>query len=642
MKTNQKGNIWRRATGKIRYLSDRLFAYRKAIMFDKMVVRYDMSPSDRLSIHVASEEDVKNEEYKDIWNSKEEALAELKKGNILFLVKDKGANILYGWAELRSASIPYLGVHDMAIPEEIVYMSGLYVPPEYRGRFLTVRATKLMQNFLLDNTKAKKMFYVLSPDNYVFKNGLELYGNRPYQHVTYVKMFGFRVYIVRPLRGDLSSRPEVFFNSCKFWDRYSDILGSEIPYENSDRRGRIKIAFVGSNDILDKNSLSGSAYLCAKLLEKHCGEVDYIHNFRPNKITVKYLITNVFNIFTWIYILQKSKEIFWKVLGRSFVWEKTPLVSKYYGRMIGRRLKGKDYDLIFSDKGSFCIAYLDTKVPIIYQTDATFKAMENYYPEFMNPSKGFAHGGNDVEKRALEKASLVITTSKWAADSMSKDYGVSKDKISIVPRTAVIRQTLAREAILQEKGRDMCRLLFVGVDWARKGGDIAVETVDWLNREGIRSRLIVCGCTPPKKYSFNPYIEAAGFLDKKTLEGKSKMEELFLSAHFFILPTRAECLAQVFCEASAYGLPILAANTGGIPSIVKDGRNGFLLGLSSRGLDYGMMVKQLWSDDGRYQALRRDTRQMFEDELSSAVWEQSMVKAIKSVIPKIEERHFCK
>jgi glycosyltransferase involved in cell wall biosynthesis len=92
-------------------------------------------------------------------------------------------------------------------------------------------------------------------------------------------------------------------------------------------------------------------------------------------------------------------------------------------------------------------------------------------------------------------------------------------------------------------------------------------------------------------------------------------------------------MGQVFCEASAYGLPILATNTGGVSSVVLEGKNGYLLGLSSRGDAYGGLIQQIWEDAGQYEAMRRSARQLFDDKLSPEVWERSFLEAIRSVIP---------
>lgn len=319
------------------------------------------------------------------------------------------------------------------------------------------------------------------------------------------------------------------------------------------------------------------------------------------------------------------------------MWEKTIAVSRYYAKIIEQRLRGKHYDIIFAEKGSFCIAYLDTKIPVIYETDATFKAMEGYYPEFSPVSRDFSEGGNIVEKSALEKAALVIAVSQWAADSMMRDYGISGNKIEVItcpPNFDVIPPV---SDVLKKKEHDICGLLFVGVDWERKGGDIAADAVDWLNREGIRAKLFICGCIPPRQYLRNSHIEVMGFLDKNTEEGGHKLQNVFLSSHFLILPTRAECFGQALAEASAFALPIITTNTGGIPSVVFDGQNGFLLDLNAKGSDFGKVIKELWEDTVRYDALRSSARKVFEERLSSKVWVESMRRAIEKALGKSQD-----
>jgi glycosyltransferase involved in cell wall biosynthesis len=146
-----------------------------------------------------------------------------------------------------------------------------------------------------------------------------------------------------------------------------------------------------------------------------------------------------------------------------------------------------------------------------------------------------------------------------------------------------------------------CRLLFVGVDWARKGGAIAVETARLLNEMGVNTKLTVVGCQPEGVVP--EYVEVLGFVNKGSSEGRQQLKELYRRASFFILPTRAEAAGIVFCEASAFGLPVLTFRTGGVEDYVRDGINGVCLPNGSRPTEFAATAMGLLKDSDQYSAL---------------------------------------
>ena len=103
-------------------------------------------------------------------------------------------------------------------------------------------------------------------------------------------------------------------------------------------------------------------------------------------------------------------------------------------------------------------------------------------------------------------------------------------------------------------------------------------------------------------------------------EERRRFERLWTEADFFILPSRCECAGVVYCEAAAYGLPSLATRTGGVPSIVAEGRNGYTLPPAEGGEAYAERIASLVDDPAAYEALCESSRREFEERLNWDSW----------------------
>jgi glycosyltransferase involved in cell wall biosynthesis len=63
------------------------------------------------------------------------------------------------------------------------------------------------------------------------------------------------------------------------------------------------------------------------------------------------------------------------------------------------------------------------------------------------------------------------------------------------------------------------------------------------------------------------------------LEGLSQRElaACYAAAEIFALPSTGEGFGLVFLEAMAFGKPVVGADAGGIPDLIRDGSNGLLI-----------------------------------------------------------------
>ena len=96
-----------------------------------------------------------------------------------------------------------------------------------------------------------------------------------------------------------------------------------------------------------------------------------------------------------------------------------------------------------------------------------------------------------------------------------------------------------------------------------------------------KSLLVLVGKGDDKgeeEISLKEQVERAGLEDKVRFLGwRPDVDEIMGCFDIFVLPSLNEGMGRVLVEAMAAGLPIVASRVGGIPDLVKDGKNGLLV-----------------------------------------------------------------
>jgi len=141
-------------------------------------------------------------------------------------------------------------------------------------------------------------------------------------------------------------------------------------------------------------------------------------------------------------------------------------------------------------------------------------------------------------------------------------------------------------------------LLFVGLDWARKGGDIAVAALDQLLAQNLDARLTVVGRCP-ERHATHPAIRHVGFLNKAKPRDRARLTKLYSEAHLLVLPSRGDCTPMVVAEAMAHGTPVLATDTGGIAEQIG-GAGGRVLAQYSTPGQWAEAITQMTRNRDQY------------------------------------------
>ncbi|KUG07233.1 hypothetical protein ASU33_12730 [Solirubrum puertoriconensis] len=343
-------------------------------------------------------------------------------------------------------------------------------------------------------------------------------------------------------------------------------------------------------------------------LEEHVGDVDYL-----GPVSLRYLFALGDRL---------NRVIGWLTGGKRYHYSTSVLVSWLYAALFWFKLRRKRYDFIFAPAAYTEFAFLRTNLPIVYCADSTLAQLIGYYDGMSALLPISKKELNYIEQRAINKASLLLYSSQWAAQSAKDTFGAPERMVEVVPFGANLTQIPDRQTVLQHTKTSRCELLFVGVEWKRKGGEIAVETLAELSRLQVDAHLTICGCVPPPEliHNMQDKLTVIPFLDKNDPVQLQRLNALYEAADFFILPTRAECAAIAFCEASAFGVPSFTTETGGIADFVVNNENGYRLSLSARGHDYAQAIKRVWDDDALYYSLREKSRNLYEQRLNWDAW----------------------
>ncbi len=379
----------------------------------------------------------------------------------------------------------------------------------------------------------------------------------------------------------------------------------------------MKIAYLTSYASDDLGKWSGTGYFMHRALRESGLAVTSVGRLRNLRLPISIM----------------KKLFYGKLRDLQYLVDRDAALLRSYARQAERRLSAMACDLVFSP-GTLPLAELNCARPMVFWTDATFAGLLDFYPEYTGLCGETLRSGQAAEQAALDKCSLAIYSSEWAAASALANYRVDSDKVKVVPFGANLEDAPdARriDAMVESRPTTPVQLLFVGVDWQRKGGDTALATAGELNRRGLETHLHVVGCRPPVEPA-PAWLHVHGRLDKGRPDDWSRLKGLLAAAHFLIVPTRAECFGLVFAEASAFALPSLTFRVGGTASAVFDGENGFLFKVDQTGQDYAEKILEAIGDRERYEALCRSSFECYQKCLNWRVAGGSVRRLLETTV----------
>jgi glycosyltransferase involved in cell wall biosynthesis len=381
----------------------------------------------------------------------------------------------------------------------------------------------------------------------------------------------------------------------------------------------LSLVFYDINDVLAKSFWAGTAAHIIHALRRRGHRVAVVGPHIPFlRRCIKWV---VYRYYLWLRrkYYHVDRDVFW-------TWVYTQI-----GNL--KLLRHRNADAILTCSPPFT-AYLKAKPPIVLLTDCTWEQLIETYPHFhpsRQPSR-IVQGGLHLDRVVFGRRDLrYVFASNWAADRVRTDFGVRPEQFSVFPFGANFEvepsESVVAEAIAR-RGQGPCRLLFVGRDWDRKGGPLAVAIVSALREQGINAELHIIGCSPEDLPAF---ARAYGLLSKDRAEDRAFIEKMYTECDFFLMPVRAEAQGIVFNEAAAYGLPVIATDVGGVSAVVRSGEWGLLLPAEAPADEYATWIREHYSDRAAYTRLAESARRDYRSRLSLDVYVDRLVDVLRGL-----------
>jgi len=192
----------------------------------------------------------------------------------------------------------------------------------------------------------------------------------------------------------------------------------------------------------------------------------------------------------------------------------------------------------------------------------------------------------------LNQADLVLTTSPQLKKELEDNgvnnvdvwrKGVDVDVFNPSYRTEQMRNTLT------DGNPEDPLMIYVG----RLGAEKKLKALKSVLEATPNLRLAIVG-KGPQMEELQDYFKGTNTVFTGLLQGE-ELSQAFASADVFAMPSDSETLGFVVLESMASGVPVVGAKAGGIPNLIQDGENGYLVPVKDGWVDPDIFLSRVQS-----------------------------------------------
>lgn len=176
----------------------------------------------------------------------------------------------------------------------------------------------------------------------------------------------------------------------------------------------------------------------------------------------------------------------------------------------------------------------------------------------------------NFEKSLYHSMDLIFPMSEWLRKSFIEDFECDPDKVITVG--AGINLEYVPE--IEHKDYSRPNILFIGVDFERKGGKTLLEAFRKVKREIPEATLTIIG---PELKGLPDDVTSFGRIRKNLADGERFLHDAYFEASLFVMPSYYEPFGIAFAEAMAHKLPCIGTDTCAMPEIIEHEKTGFIV-----------------------------------------------------------------
>jgi glycosyltransferase involved in cell wall biosynthesis len=180
-----------------------------------------------------------------------------------------------------------------------------------------------------------------------------------------------------------------------------------------------------------------------------------------------------------------------------------------------------------------------------------------HYPR--NTFKGALY--SRLERALMNSTDLFLFESAFARDTYQRTIGIPTGLVR-----CVFNGVTADEFDAIVKAADATDIVYVGEFNHIKGADLLIDAVARLHSDGKPVTLTLAGDGEELEH-LKTQIQKLGLTEAVRFLGHVKARYGFSKGKLLVVPSRGDSMPYVVIEAAAAGIPMVAANVGGIPEI---------------------------------------------------------------------------